>query len=518
MTRSSTDSFTDSLTDSSHEFAHATASSKPADFLYLALLTIGAMLVAGYHPYVEDAEIYLPGVKKILNPALYPFGGEFFLSHAHMTLFPRVIAWSVRLSHLPFDVAIFLWQLLSIFLLLLACWKLSGVCFRDSRARWCGVALVAVLLTLPVAGTALYIMDQYITSRSLSAFSVLFAIFYAVKKKYVWAALWILFTAAVHPLMSVFGLAYLFFLFFTRTLGGAEKSSVRLAALLLPFGLSLHSPSPAYREAVATRSYFFILQWAWYEWLGIFAPLAILWWISRIARKNHLVTLEQMSRALIPFALSFFALALIITIPDRLLSLAWFQPMRSLYILYILLILFGGGLLAQFVLKNHFWRWALLFLPLCAGMFYVQRQIFPGTVHLELPGRASGNPWVQSFTWIRDNTPTDALFALDPAHMALPGEDQHGFRALAERSRLADRTKDSGAVTMFPDLPVADHWREQVRALDGWNHFQRDDFARLKKLYGVTWVVLPRIAQQRPGVSGLTCPYQNDALLVCRLD
>jgi len=32
------------------------------------------------------------------------------------------------------------------------------------------------------------------------------------------------------------------------------------------------------------------------------------------------------------------------------------------------------------------------------------------------------------------------------------GEDEHGFRALAERSMLADRVKDSGAVTMFPRL------------------------------------------------------------------
>lgn len=62
------------------------------DLLSLSGLTLGALLVAGYHPYVEDAEIYLPGVNKILNPALYPFGGEFFLSHAHMTLFPRLIA------------------------------------------------------------------------------------------------------------------------------------------------------------------------------------------------------------------------------------------------------------------------------------------------------------------------------------------------------------------------------------------------------------------------------------------
>ena len=486
---------------------------KRKEFLNLLLLTAGAVLVHGYHPYVEDAEIYLPGVKKILNPALYPFGGEFFLSHAHLTLFPRLIAWSVQLSHLPFDVAILVWQVLSIFLLLLACWKLTGVCFRDARARWCGVALVAALLTLPVAGTSLYIMDQYITSRSISAFSVMFAILYAAEEKYVLAGLWIAFTAAVHPLMSAFGLAYLFFLFVLRAPAPLAQNAARYAALLLPFGLSLRSPSAAYREVVATRPYFFILKWEWYEWVGIFAPLALLWWFSRIARNNDLRALEKMCRALIPFGLFFFTVALVITIPDRLLSLAWFQPMRSLYILYILLVLFGGGLLGQFVLRNRVWRWLVLFLPLCAGMWYVQRQIFPGTPHLELPGRAPHNSWVAAFDWARENTPTGAIFALDPRHMDLPGEDQHGFRALAERSMLADAVKDSGAATMFPDLPVADHWREQVSAQEGWKHFRVDDFRRLKDRYGVSWVVL-----ERPGVTGLACPYQNDSLLVCRLE
>ena len=481
--------------------------------VFLLALTAAALLTHGYHPYAEDAEIYLPGVKKILYPALYPFGGEFFLSHAHMTLFPRLIAWSVRLSPLPFDAMIFVWQVLSIFLLLVACWKLTGVCFRDTRARWCGVALVAALLTIPVAGTSLYIMDQYITSRSFSAFSVLFAILCAMEEKYIWAGVWMAFTASVHPLMSVFALAYLFFLFVMRTSPPLTQTVARNAALLLPFGLSLHSPSEAYRQAVATRSYFFILRWEWYEWVGIFAPLALLWWFGRIARKNDLRALESMCRALIPFALVFFAVALVITIPDRLLSLAWFQPMRSLYILYLLLILFGGGLLGQFVLKDRAWRWLVLFLPLCTGMWCVQGQIFPSTPHLELPGRSPQNPWVQAFLWARDNTPTDAIFALDPGHMALPGEDQQGFRALAERSRLADAIKDSGAVTMFPDLPVADHWREQVRAQDGWKHFQIEDFRRLRDRYGVSWVVL-----ERPGVTGVSCPYQNGSLLVCRVE
>ena len=50
-------------------------------------LTAGAVLVHGYHGGAEDAEIYLPGVLKQLNPSLFPWNTRFFDSHAGMTLF-----------------------------------------------------------------------------------------------------------------------------------------------------------------------------------------------------------------------------------------------------------------------------------------------------------------------------------------------------------------------------------------------------------------------------------------------
>jgi hypothetical protein len=92
----------------------------------------------------------------------------------------------------------------------------------------------------------------------------------------------------------------------------------------------------------------------------------------------------------------------------------------------------------------------------------------------------------------------------------LPGEDQNGFRAIAQRSVLADEVKDSGAVTMFP--PNAEVWLAQTQAQKGWKSFQLADFERLHRDYGVTWVVL-----QRPGVPGLNCPYQNPAVQVCQV-
>ncbi len=481
---------------------------KRKELFLLLLLTLGALLVHGYHPGVEDAEIYMPGVKKSLNPVLYPFGAEFFLSHAHLTFFDKLIASSVRITRLPFDVVVFGWHLLSIFLLLLACWKLSGKFFSEPAARWCGVALIAALLTIPVAGTSLYILDQYLTPRSIAAFTVPFAVLCALEGKYVRTGLWIAFTATMHPLMSVFGLSFMLLLLWMK-----EAPPTAALAALLPLGISFDRPSAAYHEAVSTRSYFFILQWEWYEWLGIFAPLVLLWWFWGIARRHEMPVLARVCRCLIHFGLIFFAATLVLTIPARFEGLALLQPMRSLHLLYTLFFVIAGGLAGRWVLKDRAWRWVLLFVPLCAGMWFVQRELFPASPHLELPGLAPRNEWVQAFLWIRQNTPEDAIFALDPYHMTLPGEDQHGFRVIAERSMLADAVKDSGAATMFPNLRIAEHWREQVSAQREWKTFQAADFRKLKTQYGVTWVVL-----ERRGVEGLSCPYRNASLLVCRVD
>ncbi len=476
----------------------------------LLVATAGAMLVHGYHPFVEDGEIYVPGIKKALNPALYPYNQGFFASHAHLTLFPNLIAESIRLTHVPVEWGLFAWQLVSIFLLLLGCWHVGRLAFRDPRARWGGVALVASLLTLPVAGTALYIMDQYLTTRALSAPAVLFIAVNTIERKFWRAGLWAIFTVAIHPLMAVFGLSYAILLWWMGRAASQPATQTAAVLLLLPFGF-FPPVTDAYREVLETRQYFFLLRWEWYEWVGLLAPMLVLWWFHRIARKHNLPVLDLLCRALIAFGLFFFAVSLVISIPRSLANLAELQPMRYLHLLYILFFVFTGGLLAQFVLKDRVWRWIILFVPLCAGMAWAQFELFPATPHIEWPGAASTNEWVQAFTWIRGHTPVNAYFALDPGHMALPGEDQHGFRAIAERSMLADRIKDSGAVTMFPAL--AETWRRQVRAEDGWKSFRAEDFQRLKEEFGVDWVVL-----ERPGVPGMDCPYQNKTLLVCSLN
>ena len=480
------------------------------------LLTAGALLVHGYHPFAEDAEIYLPGVERILNPQLFPVGQEFFASHASLTIFPNLVAFSLRVTHLPMEAGLFLWHVASIFLLLLACWELGGLLFPSARARWGGVCLVAALLTIPVAGTALYIMDQYLNPRNLAAFAAIFAVARTLEKKYLRAALWLAFAGSVHPLMAAFAFSFCILLVVVERFEKRAASSTTLGIItglccLLPFGISLDPPtSPAYHAAAMRHGFHYIQLWRWYEQVGILAPLALFWWFGRVARARQWRRLELMCRSLIIYDLIYFSAALVVDLPARFESLARLQPLRSLHLLYMLMFLIMGGFLGEYLLKNRVWRWLALFVPLGVGMFVAQRTLFPASAHIEWPGAVPKNEWAQAFVWVRENTPVDAVFALDPDFMQLPGEDTTGFRCLAQRSRLADASKDSGAVSMFP--PLAEAWWTQVQAQTPWKDLRSEDFSRLKNKYGVSWVVV-----QQPATAGLNCAYQNIRVSVCRI-
>lgn len=374
--------------------------------------------------------------------------------------------------------------------------------------------MVAGLLTIPVAGTALYIMDQYLNPRNLAAFAAVFAVTAILERKYFRALAWIAFAACVHPLMWVFPFSFGALWIVLREIedhyGTARKVGVAAAGSLLPAIPFALQTSSAYHESAKMHAYFYIQQWQWYELVGAIAPLALLWWFGEVAKKCQWTLLHRACRAFAIYGVIYILVSLVVDLPAQFETLARIQPMRSLHLLYVFLFICIGGFLGEFVLKRSAWRWLVLFVPMGIGMFVAQRQLFPSTAHIEWPGRAPGNPWEQAFVWIRQNTPANARFALDPNYMHLPDEDIMGFRCLAERSRLADLTKDGGVVSMFP--PLGEEWLQQVQAQSPWKNFQVADFERIRQKYGVSWVVL-----QQPGVAGLECGYQNAAVRVCKV-
>lgn len=290
----------------------------------------------------------------------------------------------------------------------------------------------------------------------------------------------------------------------------AWRWTEHIAVFFVPLGWVFEPPNPAWRQSLEMRKYLFLYRWEWYEWLGALAPLVLFWLLWRIARKRGETLLARFALAVFIYGVFHQAVAMILQGFPALIRLIPLQPMRFLHLTYFFLMLVGGCLLGKYLLKASVWRWAVFLLVINAGMFASQRMQFSSIEHLELPGRASANPWLQAFAWIRQNTPSDAFFALDPEYLAAPGEDYHSFRALAERSQLADKIKDGSVVTQVPEL--SEVWKQQLQAQKGWAHFQLADFERLKTEFGVNWVL---VAYPQP--SGLDCQWHNNSLAVCRI-
>lgn len=474
------------------------------DFFFLSILTCAAVLVHGYHYGVEDMAVYLPAIKRFINPSLYPYDANFFLLFTRWTLFQPAVAAAVRIMRIPLETFVFLLHVLSIFLVLLGCLRLIRKCFYEPLAQWTGVALVAALLTMPVAGTALFVMDQHLHPRSFATAFLLFGAVAVLEKRPI-ALLWIFLTALCHPTMAVYGAFHLAFLAWP----GENLAQPAPAWSVFPFAAQ---PNPIWRQVMADRSYHYPFLWTWYEWLGVVAPIALLEYFARVARRDDMPMLERVCRRLTISTSLGVLIAIIATEFLQIQTQTWarLEPMRILHFTYVMFILFSGGMLGKYGLRERPLRWCALFVPLAFAMFYFQHQEFSSSYHIEWPGRAPRNEWVKAFDWARENTPASAFFALDPNYAKLPGEDYYGFRAYSERSMLADGDKDASVVDLFPDL--AWQWKLEVTDRQNWPRFTIADFEGLRKKYGVTWVIV-----STPGVAGLSCGYENAAVAVCRI-
>jgi hypothetical protein len=372
--------------------------------------------------------------------------------------------------------------------------------------------MVAVMFTLPVAGTALTVVDQHLHPRNIATAVILIAVARILAGKKSQAVPFLLMALAMHPIMAALGISFCVVLVLTATepVYAWLQSWRGSMAAAVPLGWIFERPSPTWREALETRRYDFLSRWTWYEWLGAVGPLVLFWLLYRWALSRGNIALARFALSVVIYGVFQQSLAVVMLTPASLVRLTPLQPMRFLHLIYVFLALMAGCLLGKYVLQASAWRWAVFLVVACVGMSAPQQALFASSPHLELPGRSPGNPWLQAFAWIRENTPRDAYFALDPHYLEAPGEDAHGFRALAEHSQLADAVKDTAVVTQVPQLgPI---WWRQVHAADGWSHFQLADFERLKGQFGVNWALVTY-----PAPAGLECRWHNDALSVCRI-
>lgn len=488
------------------------ALNKPS--VFLPLLTLVSLLIHGYHPYVDDAAIYVAGIEKVIHPSLFPTHAEYVLPHLRHSLFSFALGWLIRSLHVRLSYALFVTYLASLWLMLFACWRLTCLLFTRPTERWGAMLLMTSALTLPVVGSAIFFIDPYLTARSFSTPATILAIAYILEHRVLRSILCLAAAFVLHPLMAAYAIGYVLALVLLR-----RRSWGWLAALVVPvlaLGIiashagNLLGSSPEYRAAAVSRSYFFLGHWAWFEVFGLFPPLAaaFIYWARRDFQLKSRYSLVSAANLYVGGVALVFAVFFART--DGSFILARLQPLRAFQLIYILFFLLLGSTLGEYVLRRRWWAWVVCFTAIAGLMFTVQICTYPSLAHIEWPGIASKNPWERAFLWIRENTPRDALFALDPYYQQQPQEDTIGFRAMAQRSVLADWSKDGGVAAIYP--AVAQKWWNQVttvRNFSAWNDRQR---IQALAPYRVSWIVLPRNA-----VTHFDCPYSNSAVRVCRL-
>jgi hypothetical protein len=322
-------------------------------------------------------------------------------------------------------------------------------------------------------------------------------------------------TALLHPQMAVYGLALVVLLSLPQLAPSRVPAEEALAGSIgffsrIPAGFHLGPAQDPYHETLYSRPFFFAWAWRWYEWAGALLPLAILFAISGSRSSSITPATARLCRALLLLGCVSIAAFLLVSSSSYFDEFVRLQPMRSFQLIYIVMFLLLGGLAGEYLLHNKLWRWLLLFVPIGITMYAVDRYLYPASDHLELPGRASSNPWVEAFEWVRGHTPEDAIFALPPRYILLTGDDQHGFRAIAERSMLADWVKDSGVASVFPQM--APEWEREQQFTRGWEQYTTSDFLALPQHSPATWAVV-----QYAQAIGLDCPFRNAAVAVCKL-
>lgn len=498
--------------------------------VFTAALSVVAILIHGYHPYAEDGGIYLPGILKLIHPDLYPSWTGFVTAQTRFSLFAPMIAGTVRLTGIGLMSCVFCVYAVSIWGTLHAAWLIMTRCSRSREGRYGAVVILALCMTAPAAGTSLLLIDPYVTARSISTPCGLLALAGALdvisdfKKtsrirlsSLALCSLSLVVAVLMHPLMGAYAGGCVLLL------ACASMSNVRLRiaafgtvaffAIAVAAAVNAMAPvePPSYARAALSRYYWFLSAWHWYEVLGLIAPLIVLSWLSISAK-----VLNERGRWLAQMAVSAGLIGLTVSMlfahqTAHSHFVAMLQPLRIFHAVYMVMFLLVGAFVAGTFLERDPVRWAAICIVLGALMFFVQLETFPNSSHVELPWRSPANDWERGFVWVRDHTPRDATFALDPRYIDSPGEDAQNFRAVAERSSVPDYTKDGGIAAIDPAL--TEEWVVGEKISAGLATASDDERRASLAQAGVGWVVLPSAL-----ATALNCPYQNRSMKVCSVE
>jgi hypothetical protein len=248
--------------------------------LILGALSTIVFFVHGYHPYSQDAGIYVAAIEKALNPSLFHADAAFVSNHAHFSIFSYTLAAIVRTFHISLNDLLLAAYLSSVILFLVACRCLAVRLFTSEWDQWGALLLLSACYTLPVAGTSVLLMDPYVTARSFAMPMSILAVCAYLDRSWMRLAILVAVTFSLHVLIGAYLVCFLLILTVL------DQGGWGIAFVLCAYGLAgcggifwigrRGTDSVAYEAVLKTHEYLFLSGWHWYEVLGVVLPIVIM--------------------------------------------------------------------------------------------------------------------------------------------------------------------------------------------------------------------------------------------------
>jgi len=508
---------------------------KLKDYLLITFLTLISPFIYGYYFGILDHDHKLPYINKLINPALYPNDYYFSQPQSTYSVFNYLVVFFQKLTNLSLPWLYLLLYLATLWLLLLAIYRLTYFIYKNKT-----ISLLAVsFFFLPkwAAQIGYQTHQFYFVTRDLSlAFSLLVLTLILAQKKYL-AGFWIIIAFIVNPLIPL---------------------PVAVFWLVHFIKLPLFAFNSAWITSLKQRgTYSFPHLWRWTGWGNLVLFLSLLLipfkFLKSKTFNQHTKTLKQF----IFICLSLFLLQLFIGIMP-LPVLVQFQFLRAINFIFILSLIAFASFIYKIInsqsrlisllaitaaLAVYFWNlhltiWHFILiwsLPAAILLYPKKLKLIPAKLRLnsailvlislhavyqllvakpqlDLPfylryqnplvDVSDYSDWLAVQTWAKNHTPITAVLLTPP--------DRSGFRSFSQRSIVAD-AKDGGNIFYSQDF--AEVWQQRINNLQSFDSFNLKGFQILKQKYPFDYLVLDNQHQ----LSELEPIYQNQSFAVYQL-
>lgn len=461
-------------------------------YLLLLILTTILMYLLPYRYGVEDQAIYIPLIKKEINPQL--FYEDYLIQNNHQkTPFIYLVKFLVKITGKDIKLIFTILYFLSLYFFFLGVYFLTYTLFDSQTVSTVSIALF--LFPKWVGATGLQTYEIYLHPRFLITPLILFCLYFLIRKKYLLLLFALTIILLIHPIsviaLTIITLIYLIYSYNNKLLSMLHKliSYILIVpivgVIIFAFLLSINKAinlnnlimNKEWLTVVQKRdSYAFPQLWN----IQSFASLLIFYLFYLLFTLLNKITkqlpnIKKESTALINISiLTTLLLALITIIINQFIPfslLIQLQLARSLTIFsYMALICFAYVITRVYKLRvNPFYKLIIMSLFIFTVLWNNQ------------PNYPNDSEWIDIQLWAKNNTSINEVFLTPP--------NKTGFRIFSER-KIIGEYKD-GAPVIF-SFKFATIWRQRMEDLQSYILFSENDINRLKTKYHFDYVVVEK--------------------------